>query len=57
MANPQDPQMCVESFEKLVAPVHSLMPYTSLIWIPSAPKYDRVSVVIGAAPVNPNLQH
>ena len=41
----------------MVAPVHSLMPYTSLIWIPSAPKYDRVSVVIGAAPVKPNLQH
>ena len=35
--------------------MHSDMPYTSLIWMPSAPKYSSTSTVIGAAPVNAYL--
>mmetsp|Transcript_91477 Transcript_91477/g.244962 ORF Transcript_91477/g.244962 Transcript_91477/m.244962 type:complete len:253 (-) Transcript_91477:2480-3238(-) len=56
-ANPQLPQTCRKSVDSVVNAVDSLIPYNSLITIPSDPKYSRVSSAIGAAPVTQSLVH
>mmetsp|Transcript_52880 Transcript_52880/g.160710 ORF Transcript_52880/g.160710 Transcript_52880/m.160710 type:complete len:230 (-) Transcript_52880:597-1286(-) len=55
ISQPHEPHTWAWSVENVQAPVHSDMPYTSLMNMFSDPKYSIVSTRIGAAPVKANL--